>query len=159
MADPVKQKEDVAVGAESESPLAIDTALRLTRLAVNFKKPQTTAAPCKRRADHIIQIVESVERSYYRSLIHGKGQDLKNALLDEKNHTSEAMQKVVLAARDVFKKASDTQVALGVLLRETLLGEGLDRPLYYLLVIQERLVETMRRKMDSMTASPEMWDD
>lgn len=130
-------------------------------------KLQKTVARCKRRADHILHILEKWWESERGVLICERFEELKEALEDEKNYTSEAMQTLVLEARDLFTKSQNTQKDLCKLLTETFpsyTGFGGTGPggLWHLLELQERVIESMDRKIECMTSPPgsyEWWDD
>ncbi|KAI6912735.1 hypothetical protein KC318_g727 [Hortaea werneckii] len=116
MAEDQKQMEDVVVddenftsdlapvenSASKPNPDVVMTEVPATPIS----KLQKTAARCKRRADHILHILEECWwGSVYGVLLCESYEELHDALEDEKNYTSEAMQKLVLEARALFTKS------------------------------------------------------
>ncbi|RMX88166.1 hypothetical protein D0869_01830 [Hortaea werneckii] len=126
------------------------------------KDPSTvkTTARCKRRADHILHILEECWwNSVYGVLICESYEELHEALEDEKNYTSEAMQKLVLEARDLFTTSQDKLMDFSERLTKTFpsyTGSGITGPggLWETLDIQGQIIERMERKIDSITSSP-----
>ncbi|KAI6835780.1 hypothetical protein KC332_g5418 [Hortaea werneckii] len=177
MAEDQEQMEDVVINdgdltqahAQAEEPAhKPDPDFVMTEAPpTSTSKLQKTAARCKRRADHILHIIEQWWESDSGVLICERFEELKEALEDEKNYTSEAMRKLVLEARDLFTKSQNTQRDLNKLLAETFAsytGYGGTGPggLWHLLEMQERVIERMDRKIECMTSpaeSYEWWDD
>ncbi|KAI7331759.1 hypothetical protein KC367_g8677 [Hortaea werneckii] len=124
-----------------------------------FPKLQKTAARCKRRADHLLLILENCWNSIHGVLICEKFEELREALEDEKNYTSEAMQRLVLETRDLFTKSQNKQIALSYDIPKvypSYTGFGGTGPegFWELLEIQERVIESMERKIESITSPP-----
>ncbi|RMY92061.1 hypothetical protein D0864_05953 [Hortaea werneckii] len=118
-------------------------------------KLQKTVARCKRRADHVLHIIEQWCESDSGVLICERFEELKEALEDEKNYTSEAMRKLGLEARDLFTKSQNIQKDLSKLLAETSGYGGTGTGgLWHLLEMQERVIERMDRKIECMTSPP-----
>ncbi|RMY55077.1 hypothetical protein D0863_13432 [Hortaea werneckii] len=174
MAEDQRQTEDVVVDDEdfTKDPAPVENPTNKPDLDVfvteapptPISKRQKTTARCKRRADHILHILEECWwNSVYGVLICDGYEELYEALEDEKNYTSEAMQKLVLEARDLFTKKltknKNEQIALSKYLTKAwpshtgFEGIGPAGP-WKLREIQERVIERMDRKIDSITSSP-----
>lgn len=132
-----------------------------------ISKLQKTTARCKRRADHILHILEECWcYSVYGVVICESYEELHEALGDEKNYTSEAMGKLVLEARDLFTTSQNKLMDFRVFLTKTFpsyTGSGSTGPggLWWTLDIQGQIIERMERKIYSITSSPGSyeWED
>ncbi|KAI7185134.1 hypothetical protein KC363_g7314 [Hortaea werneckii] len=125
----------------------------------SITKLQKTAERCKRRADHLLLILENWWDSAHGVLICARFEELREALEDEKNYTSEAMAELVLETRDVFTKSQNKQIALSEDLPKvypsyTESGRTKPEGFWELLEIQERVIESMERKIESITSPP-----
>ncbi|KAI7428100.1 hypothetical protein KC336_g5675 [Hortaea werneckii] len=124
-----------------------------------ISKLQKTAERCKRRADHLLLILENCWDSTHGVLICETYEELREALEDDKNYTSEAMAKLVLETRDLFTKSQNKQIALSEDLPKvypsyTESGRTEPEGFWELLEIQERVIESMERKIESITSPP-----
>ncbi|RMZ12816.1 hypothetical protein D0864_00599 [Hortaea werneckii] len=155
MAEDQKQMQDVVIKDEDlardhvpagEPALKLDPDIVMTEAPPTpNSKLQKTAARCKRRADHILHILQN------------GFEELEGALKDEKNYSSEAMQKLVLEARDLFRKSQDTLMDFRELLRDTFTSY---RPpgLWETLDIQRAVMDSMEDKIVSMTSPPKSYE-
>lgn len=84
------------------------------RLFQDWKRLRKTAARCRRRTDHVSRILQDWKESQYAVLVQDDEEleRITKVLETEKNHTSEAMQQLVIEAWDWLKKACKVQMDL-----------------------------------------------
>ncbi|KAI7294209.1 hypothetical protein KC343_g135 [Hortaea werneckii] len=142
MAEDQKQMQDVVIK---------DEALDLARDHVPAGEPALKLDP-----DIVMTEAPPTPNSKLQKTA-ARFEELEGALKDEKNYSSEAMQKLVLEARDLFRKSQDTLMDFRELLRDTFTSY---RPpgLWETLDIQRAVMDSMEDKIVSMTSPPKSYE-